>query len=304
MLKIKYTELTDKAKKFLNSCENNLQINQRELENCWINRAIKLIKGLSQTLGDNDAKEKYLSKYNQNSECLLSLIYLHELSFIYDKIVKPQVISVKYLAPRIKKIIKAPLLASQENSNTSEGRNYLFELLFLAELLDRNFKANLGEFNGNPDIKVDVNSHTYSVECKRIFSEKSFISNFIKAKGQLNKSLNNKKYNFGIPVIDVSRVFVIKEKGNFLLKSGVEQEANEKALDTLEKFFNKFKTQLNRDYNPKIPALILHLSTPVILENQKLFLNWGHYLIICELPNLSQVSLFHILRSDFAKLDY
>lgn len=319
MLKTTYTELIDNAREFLKYCDNKLQINQQETKNSWIDRAIELVNGLNQTLEDNDAKEKYLSKYNQNAECLLSLVYLSELSFVYKKIVKSQVTSVNYLASRIRKIIKAPLLVSDEdfNKNTNEGRNYLFELLFFAELLDRNFKANLGQFNDNPDIEVVVNSHTYAVECKRIFSEKSFISNFQKVKNQLNKSLSNKKYNFGIPVIDVSRVFVvkkeiIKEKGDFkkrkidrVLPAITENEANEKALNALEKFFDKFKVQLFKLYNPKIPALFLHLSTAIALENQKPFIVWGHYSTVYELSNLSQISLFHIIRKDFVKLlDY
>lgn len=174
--------------------------------------------------------------------------------------------------------------------------------MFLAELLSRNFKAKLGKFSSNPDIEANVNSHTYAIECKRIFNEKSFVFNYKKTTDQLKETLNNGEYNFGIPVIDVSRVFIVKEKENLILKSDTEYDANKKALDVLEEFFNKYKTQLYENYNPKIPSIILRLSTPVVLKNQKPFSAWGRYLIICELSKPSQISLFHIIKSDFSKL--
>lgn len=304
MIKISYDELTKSAEDFLEFISRNSQTNKQRLNNNWIEEAVQLVRGLTRTLGNNEEKKKYLAVYNKKAECLLSSVYLHELNFIYKKIIKPfgnDEKYRKYLIPKVKKILNAPLLASQEDSNTNEGRNYMFESLFLAELLAHNFEANFGQINGNPDIEVKANSHIYAIECKRIFSENSFLSNFNNAKDQLNKSLENKKYNFGVPVIDVSRVFIVRENENFLLESSSEQEATKRALNELEKFFSKYKPQLYREYNPKIPALILNLSTPVVLKNQP-FIAWGHYLTFCELSNLSQISLFHMIKSDFTKL--
>lgn len=300
----KYPELIKKAEKLLELSEKRFRISRQELEKSWIKMAIRLVSGLFEKLENEDEKQRYLSENNQNAECLLSLIYLSELSFIYEKVIEAENAQEERLAPRVKNIIGAPLLASQENAerNTNRGRNILFELLFLAELLNHNFKAELGEYSGNPDIKVNTNSRTYAVECKRIFSKNRFVNNFKDAQRQLVEILGDgHEYDLGIPVIDVSRVFLVKERENFLL-NGTKEELNKRALDTLEKFFHKFKL---RSYSPKIPALILYLSTPVVvLENQRPLPAWGHYLTICELPNPPQISLFHIIKSDFAKLTY
>lgn len=294
-----YLELTSTALDFICFCKDELKI--KDLSGSWVIEAIRLVDGLSKTLNNEETKTLYLKLNNQNLETLWSLTQLMELEFIYDKLIKPRIIDANALKPRVKKIIMAPLLPINEDKNTNEPRNILFELILLGEFLTHGFNAKIQrDVSSHPDIEVTVNNRSYSIECKRIFKLKTFVRNFNHAKAQLeNYVLNKQKDNYGIIAINVARVF---NRGDKLLAAQGEMNANNKALDELEFLFKQFENQLHNKYNLKIPALFLHLSTPVVLDKQKPFLAWGHYLAPCELSNSSQISLFHLIRSDFSRL--
>lgn len=296
-----YEALTLTTQQFLAFAKKDLNF-KRDLNNSWIEKALEYVKGLSKTLNDDSAQSYYLSLNNQNSECLWSLIQLQELKFVYDNLIQTKRIDIKNLKPKLKKIIKAPFLPCDETEDKNEPKNILFELILLGELLNRGFDAKIQpSVSDHPDIEVIVNKNIYAIECKRIFKAKTFIRNFNRAKIQLQKySLNQQKFNYGIIAINVVRVF---NKGDKLLLAQNEQEANGKAFNELRRLFNQFENKLHKNYDSKIPALFLYLSTPMVLENQRPFLTRGHYLLLCELSDRSQISLFHLVKSDFARLN-
>ncbi len=296
-----YKDLLQTISRFVNFVKNELNL-EDDLKNSWIEKAINYVDGLTKTLMDKDAKSTYLSLNNQNLECLWSLIQLQELKFIYENLIEPGLINEEALKSRIKKIIKAPLLpVDEDETGKNEPRNFLFELLLLGELLAHGLDAKIKQsVSDHPDIEVKKDKRYYAIECKRIFKTKAFLRNFKDAKSQLeNFSLNKKNYFCGIIALNVTRAF---NEGDKLFIAQDEKEAENKAFGELEPLFNKFKEQLYKNYNSRIPALFLHLSTPVVLKTQQPPLAWGHYLIVCELARLNQISLFNHIKSDFSSL--
>jgi len=277
-----YKDLINTALDFTCFCKNELKIDN--LAGSWIIEAIRYVKNLSKTLGDEEAKTEYLRLNNQNSECLWSLTQLMELDFVYNNIMKTGKLDQRVLKTKVRKIIKAPFLPIDETRNTNESRNTLFELVLLGELLNHNYDAVIPP-SDHPDIEVVVNNYTYAIECKRIFETKTFIRNFNRAKNQLeNYSLNGQKYDYGIITINTTRVF---NKGDKLLAAKDGVEAKKKALDELQSLFERYKNQIFGSRNLRIPTMFLHLSTPVVLEKQNPYLAWGHFLTICDTSNPS-----------------
>lgn len=88
------------------------------------------------------------------------------------------------------------------DSPKQEARNYFFELLVSAKLSECGYEI---DFNSLTDVVAQKNKLTVFIECKRIFSEKSFEKNFKEAGKQLKaRSVKNTSTNFGLIFIDVS----------------------------------------------------------------------------------------------------
>ncbi|WP_457641286.1 hypothetical protein [Persephonella sp.] len=300
---LKYEDLINTGEEFLDWARIH-GVDSKKLDNSGIKNAIELIKGLLKVLNDEEAISSYLSTYNKDSKLLFALTYLSEIKFILDNVIKRNIVDEKHLICRIKKIIKAPLLPSEENNSTMEERNHLFELLFLAELLKNNFQANIYECTENPDIEVIINqSRKYALECKRIFSKKSFIKNFKRARSQLKQVLEKHDYDYGIIVIDISRDFIVKEENNMVLETINVDITKRYVYQELKSFFDSFKPFLHKRYIWKIPALILYISFTNVVKHRYPSVYWGHFLYMHDLASFNQVSLFdQVIKTDFIKL--
>jgi hypothetical protein len=62
---------------------------------------------------------------------------------------------------------KAPLLPNDEDSNSNESRNRLFELNLASKLVRANLNPSLGE----PDLSYEVDGKRFFIACKRPFFE-------------------------------------------------------------------------------------------------------------------------------------
>ena len=88
------------------------------------------------------------------------------------------------------------------NSPNEESRNYLFELLVSARFAKCDYNIN---FNSETDVIAEKDGLTLYVECKRIFSEKSFEKNFKEAGKQLmSRNIKITEKDFGLIFIDVT----------------------------------------------------------------------------------------------------
>lgn len=298
-----YTQLITTAKNFTSFCVAKLKIREKDISGSWLGTVINLVNGLSERLNDEKTKIEYLRKYNQNLEVSWALLKLNELRFIYENLIVKKLIDTKILGHKIKKIFLEPFPPTKESEKTNEPRNIFYELLLLGELLRSGINARVPS-SGHPDIEVITPNRRIAIECKRIFKSETLLENFNDAKLQMERySLPNQKYSYGIIAINVERVFnIFDDKESKLLLGKDRYEAEKKALDELEKLFTLNKQRLTSTRSTRIPALFLSMGTPIILENQKPHRAWGHFLLIAELADPSQISLYHQVEADFNRL--
>jgi hypothetical protein len=94
----------------------------------------------------------------------------------------------RYLIRRkLARVLQGPPLPTDENANTTEGRNVLFELTMASKLWRAGLEPQLGE----PDIRCWVDGRAVYVECKRPFSRRGARQAYTDALGQLAAALRD-----------------------------------------------------------------------------------------------------------------
>jgi hypothetical protein len=101
----------------------------------------------------------------------------------------------------LRDILGGPLTASKEDSTSSDSRNKFVEL----ELAAHFSSAGL-HLLGFDDLKFEFEGHTYLVECKRPFHERTLDDNIEKAYTQLRAKLDDSS-DRGIVAVAVEKVF-------------------------------------------------------------------------------------------------
>ena len=92
----------------------------------------------------------------------------------------------RYLASRkLARVLQGPPLPTDEDANTNEGRNVLFELTMASQLWGAGLAPELGE----PDIRCWLDRRAVYVECKRPFSRQGARQAYTDACGQLAAAL-------------------------------------------------------------------------------------------------------------------
>lgn len=287
MIRKSYTAILEKVKEidsFLTSYGISCNKNDR------IHKAISLIDGLNKVLGDNEKMHQYLASFDKKGECLFSLVELSELAHILDNLGQQDSNTLK---DKIKKIIDGPLLSIAESATSNIARNTMFELSLTADLMSRGIKATLG--NPNPDISVIFPNRSYLIQCKRTFSENNIEKLISDAKNQLVADLDNGANSYGVIALSLSRIYV---QGKNLLVSRSEDSARAFLYKTLEKFMIANQRYWKKITNNRIVAIILHISCPAVIEEEKL-LTWAHVMIG---NNISDDGTFDLFFSDFNKL--
>jgi len=130
---------------------------------------------------------------------LVALSESFELSDVmaHLKSLPPQV-----LGPKLKIALKGPTLPTQENTNSNNARNVLFELSVAARLKNAGIEPTLGE---HPDVSCYVADKPVFIECKRPFAEATLGENIESAANQLLTHLATDGKAVGIIAISVSK---------------------------------------------------------------------------------------------------
>ncbi len=148
-----------------------------------------------------------------------------------------------------------PLIPNEEDHHSNEGRNTLFELRLLNKFIKAGYQ---GEFPmiDHPDFKIITKKRTYSVECKRLYSSKSFRKNITKAIGQLIEYSLEKDNELGIVAINISRYFDLKHI-IVVDEACAKEKIRELYVDFIKETLPKFKTI---SFPIKIPIIIFEYS--------------------------------------------
>jgi len=253
-MKTKYKDLLITLKKKIVVLDN--RFGYKIQNDSWINKAIKITEDLIIRINNNKKfDELQLQDELYADKCYSSLSQLQELIYIFENISLISKEDIKIFLRKLGIILNAPLLMSDETSNSNEGRNTLFELKLFTRLKNENYNVNL--CTNHPDILLKVNDREYAIECKRIYKPETLISNAKIAIKQLQQYSLSQKNRFGIVAISITRYF---HSGDKYLQTKSEDAARTRINYEMITLLEHNKQALLDLFPIKIPVLILEFS--------------------------------------------
>jgi hypothetical protein len=225
---------------------------------------------------DSVAKDIFLDFVSSVSE-IDSFIKIHK-AFKDEPI--NRLFSIK---TKLQKGVNGPLNAEDENSNTSEARNYIFEALVAAKF--HNPEKDMSTIlTASTDTAVEFKKKKIWIECKRVTSENNLENNIRKAANQLDKQLCKKvgkkinTGNKGLVAIDFSKML---HSGDQLLVKANDVELLNSVEKITETFIAQYSNLWNRIFetkNKRIVGILVHFSTMATSEERNLLVtvsDWG-----------------------------
>lgn len=202
---------------------------------------------------------------------------------IYKAFKNEPIEKLSSIKTKLQKGVNGPLNAEDENPNTSEARNYIFEALVAAKF--HNPEKEISTIlTASTDTAVEFKNKKIWIECKRVTSEKNLENNIRKAANQLDIQLRKKirkKINTGskgLVAIDFSKIL---HAGDQLLVKANDVEL----LNSVEKitvaFIAQYSNLLNKIFenkNKRIVGTLVHFSTMATSEERNLLVtvsDWG-----------------------------
>lgn len=172
---------------------------------------------------------KFVMSLTESLELISTLPYL-------------KTIDSKVARYKLRKVLIGPFVSIEENQNSNESRNTLFELNLASKLAVVGLNPKLGEADGEPDIEIMIEGKLVLIECKRPLNLKSVKKNIKAAKKGLNSQL--KKMPTGSRgIIAISMSKAMNPRDDFLLYSD-ESSAKKMLGNLLEQQAGKAKTNL------------------------------------------------------------
>lgn len=285
-------------RKLIKAIEENLALLESQFEvnvpdPSWVNEAIDITKDLIKRV---DSKKSLDNSQLQDEfymdKCFSSVSQLYELNSILYYINLLDRGGLHILLRKLKVVFMAPLLMSNENENTNEGRNTLFELRLFIRLNKNGYNAKLS--SDHPDIIVIVNGREYAIECKRIFKPETLVINVNAAINQLLKYSLRRENRTGIVAISITRFF---HSGDKFLEAETEEAAKARINHEMKILLESHKQELFTLFPFEIPALILDFSDRGSIKKPYTF----NFLDIVETAN-GRLSKFGQVMTDFTNL--
>ena len=173
------------------------------------------------------------------------------------------------LSDRLKKAFKGPILPIEENFNTNEARNTMFELALASFLSSAGFEVRLQGQHGPyySDIEAKLGDRRFVIECKRLLSEKRFQEQLDHASDQLDSFLNQDHEAFGIIAIDITK---LENRGNDIYSASNSISAKIGLGNLLESALRENWNSLKKVRNKRIIGLLLYIHTPAYLRDESL----------------------------------
>jgi|GEM_PF-6586342 len=250
----KYRTVIDNTQRSLEKIENS---NMSIPKDSWIYDALKHAQIVEQH-SRNNSLENFTSNNEIKWKTTIVFGNLSEFNLIMAQSDKLQKTSKAVFEKKLKEIVKMPLRVIDENAKTgtNQGRNTLFELRLAARFAQSGYKPILS--HDHPDILINTEGKEYVIECKRVYSERSFTRLVCEAIDQLtNNSLQSDPNRLGVVAISISRAF---HKGDKKLSSTQANLLSEFVDKEVEKFIKKHSDYINRVFPKNIPLLVLDFS--------------------------------------------
>ncbi len=292
-MKTKYENLLISLKKSISILDTKFSFKIQS--DSWVNKAIEIVEDLIIRIHNNKKfNELQLQDKLYADKCYSSLSQLQELNYIFENISLISEEDIKIFFKKLRIILNAPLLMSDETSNSNEGRNILFELKLFTRLKNANYNVNLCA--NHPDILLKVNDRKYAIECKRIYKSKTLISNVKVAINQLQQYSLSQKNRFGIVAVSITRYF---HSGDKYLSAESEYTARARINHEMTTLFTQYRQTLLNLFPIKIPVLIFEFSDRGEIQKPYTF----NFIDIIETSN-GRWQNFDQVKKDLSKLAY
>jgi hypothetical protein len=190
---------------------------------------------------------------NENLDYVLSLT--ESVEFI-DAVSLLKTCDVAVVRRKIAAVLGGPLLPDDENENSNEARNTLFELNLVSKMRRAGFDAKPGM---NADIECKVGDKYVLVECKRPFREQNVTRQITKAGRQLRRRLSTfPSGSRGVIAISLSKVMNPGDKFFVYLEEISAKEALSRKLEAVADATKSSWEGLGR----KTIGVLFHVITP------------------------------------------
>lgn len=286
-----YKDIIDNTNK---SIAKLLSLNIKISDDSWIYEALNHAE-----MAEKERATGNLFEFTSNPEIrwktTIAFGSLSELNLIVNRIDGLLSNSEKVVIKKLKDVVKMPfsMLDESADSGTNLGRNSLFELRLATRFLAAGYSLSL--CSDHPDILVPTNGYEYPVECKRMFSPKSFENLVFEAISQLEKYSLGGKNSLGMVALSFTRYF---HKGDKKIYAETSDKIGELADKETEKFVKDKLPFIFRKFPANIPCLILDFSD--FAESDKPY--WVHWLYLIETSNDPKTSNYKYIQRDLQKM--
>jgi len=165
------------------------------------------------------------------------------------------------IRPKLERVLLGPTLPTDEDQNSSIGRNMLFELNLAAKLWVAGLNPTLGE---HPDLSCEIESRRLLIECKRPASVGGARKAIARARRQIVQNLKEcRPGSRGVIAVSLTRIV---NAGDKLLVYRGEAEGRE-ALRTALNSGREPLADSCRALSDHIMGMIWHMVTPAVDED-------------------------------------
>lgn len=164
---------------------------------------------------------------------------------------------------KLTSVLRGPFLPSDEDKNSNEARNILFELNLAARLSRAGFTPTLGE---HPDLQCGIDGKRLLFECKRPFSDSKIVKRINQAENQLRSHLKRSPPGArGVIAISFSKILNPGDKLFVMENETVGRRGLEKALQAKAE---RYRRRWLKFYGTDIVGIMFHVITPAINKEE------------------------------------
>ncbi len=179
------------------------------------------------------------------------------------------------LKPKLRDVLRGPALPNDENMNSSQSRNVLFELNCAHKLWRAGLAPRLGE---HPDLTCEVQAAKFFIECKRPSSIKAAHTRLREARHQRASCRRMAPSSHGIGAISLSKVL---NPGDQLFVYPNEQAGRDGLHEYLERVADALRDTLSDlATGPDLAGVVFHAITPGFDRSAEMYVLAQHMVLV------------------------
>jgi hypothetical protein len=201
--------------------------------------------------GGQDAARDYF-----DANRLTSFTALTEGAELVESLPFARTVPRDLILRKLTDVLKGPVLPTDENTNTNQARNILFELTVATKLWHAGLSPELDE---HPDVRCSIDGRAIHIECKRPFSRLDARGAYIKALEQIATGLRGAPLgSIGIVALSITRLI---NPGNLVFKHENEALGKQGLAEAMDRLARAMTITWPHP-PPETIGLLWHVITP------------------------------------------